>query len=49
MNYKYTFFDNQLVGVDDLNEITSRLVSGGISSVYSGLGENAPMPPVFGP
>lgn len=35
-NYKYTFFDNQLVGVDELNEITSRLVSGGVSAVYSG-------------
>ena len=35
-NYKYTFFDNQLIGVDQLNEITSRLVSGGISAVYSG-------------
>lgn len=35
-NYKYTFFDNQLIGVDQLNEITKRLVSGGISSVYSG-------------
>ena len=36
MNYKYTFFDNQLVGVDHLNEITKRLVSGGVSAVYSG-------------
>lgn len=35
-NYKYTFFDNQLIGVDQLNEITSRLVSGGVSAVYSG-------------
>jgi len=35
-NYKYTFFDNQLIGVDHLNEITKRLVSGGISAVYSG-------------
>lgn len=35
-NYKYGFFDNQLIGVDHLNEITSRLVSGGISAVYSG-------------
>ena len=35
-NYKYTFFDNQLIGVDQLNEITKRLVTGGISSVYSG-------------
>lgn len=35
-NYKYTFFDNQLIGVDELNEITSRLVSGGISAAYSG-------------
>jgi len=35
-NFKYTFFDNQLIGVDHLNEITSRLVSGGVSAVYSG-------------
>lgn len=35
-NYKYSFFDNQLIGVDHLNEITKRLVSGGISAVYSG-------------
>ncbi len=35
-NFKYTFFDNQLIGVDHLNEITKRLVSGGISAVYSG-------------
>ena len=35
-NFKYTFFDNQTIGVDQLNEITSRLVTGGISAVYSG-------------
>lgn len=35
-NFKYTFFDNQLIGVDQLNEITSRLVTGGVSAVYSG-------------
>lgn len=35
-NFKYTFFDNQTVGVDHLNEITKRLVSGGISAVFSG-------------
>lgn len=35
-NYKYGFFDNQLIGVDHLNEITARLVSGGVSAVYSG-------------
>ncbi len=40
MNYKYTFFDNQLIGVDHLNEITKRLVSGGISAVYSGVDFN---------
>lgn len=39
-NYKYTFFDNQTVGVDHLNEITKRLVSGGISAVYSGVDFN---------
>lgn len=39
-NYKYTFFDNQLIGVDHLNEITERLVSGGISAVYSGVDFN---------
>lgn len=36
MGYKYGYFDNQLIGVDQLNEITKRLVSGGISAVYSG-------------
>jgi hypothetical protein len=35
-NFKYTFFDNQLIGVDHLNEITKRLVTGGVSAVYSG-------------
>ncbi len=39
-NYKYSFFDNQLIGVDQLNEITSRLVSGGVSAVYSGVDFN---------
>ena len=39
-NYKFGFFDNQLIGVDNLNEITSRLVSGGISAVYSGVDFN---------
>ena len=39
-NYKYTFFDNQTVGVDHLNEITKSLVSGGISAVYSGVDFN---------
>lgn len=39
-NYKYSFFDNQTVGVDHLNEITKRVVSGGISAVYSGVDFN---------
>ena len=35
MGIKYGFFDNQTIGVDELNQITNRLVSGGISSVYA--------------
>lgn len=34
-NYTYGFFDNQTIGVDDLNKITADVVSGGVSAVYS--------------
>ena len=30
MSVNYTFFDDQLIGVDDLNKITSRFFSDGI-------------------
>lgn len=35
-NYTYGFFDNQTIGVDELNKITADVVSGGVSAVYSG-------------
>ena len=31
MSYTYSFFDNQLIGVDELNKITSRFVTGGVA------------------
>ncbi len=31
MSYTYSFFDNQLIGVDELNKITSRFVTSGVA------------------
>lgn len=31
MSVEYSFFDNQLIGVDDLNKITSRILSQGVA------------------
>ncbi len=45
MSYTYTFFDNQLIGVDELNKITSRFVTSGIArepSTVSDLNEFIP-------
>lgn len=36
---EYGFFDNQLIGVDALNSITQKIVSGGIARVPSSVGD----------
>ena len=39
MSIKYSFFDNQTIGVDDLNKITSRFVTGGIARKPSSISD----------
>ncbi len=39
MSYTYSFFDNQTIGVDELNKITSRFVSGGVARQPSSVAE----------
>ncbi len=39
MSINYSFFDNQTIGVDDLNKITSRLITDGVARVPSSVSD----------
>ena len=39
MGYEYSFFDNQLIGVDELNKITSRLLTEGVARTPSSVSD----------
>lgn len=34
MSYKYSFFDNQQVGAEDLNKLTNLFVTGGVADIF---------------